>query len=83
MPPRPLSDPPQVLAGLIAKGALGQKPGAGFFKKVGKDILRLDPAKGDYVPAVGKGVAIVGSLLKQPAAVRMKLGTCCVEQMPV
>src|SRR5207249_5469807 len=32
---------PKVLAGLIAKGALGQKTGAGFYKKVGKDILRL------------------------------------------
>jgi 3-hydroxyacyl-CoA dehydrogenase len=36
---------PKVLAGLIEKGALGQKTGAGFYKKVGKDILRLDPAK--------------------------------------
>ena len=34
---------PKVLAGLIDKGALGQKTGAGFYKKVGKDILRLDP----------------------------------------
>ncbi len=30
---------------LIEKGALGQKTGAGFYKKVGKDILRFDPAK--------------------------------------
>jgi 3-hydroxyacyl-CoA dehydrogenase len=45
---------PPVLAALIAKGALGQKTGAGFYKKVGKDILRLDPAKADYVPAAAK-----------------------------
>jgi 3-hydroxyacyl-CoA dehydrogenase len=45
---------PPVLAKLIAKGALGQKTGAGFYKKVGKDILRLDPAKGDYVPAAAR-----------------------------
>jgi 3-hydroxyacyl-CoA dehydrogenase len=45
---------PPVLAALIGKGALGQKTGAGFYKKVGKDILRLDPAKADYVAGGGK-----------------------------
>ncbi len=64
---------PPVLAALIAKGALGQKTGAGFFKKVGKDILRLDPAKQDYVPAGGKADAIVDRILKKPAAERLKL----------
>ena len=64
---------PKVLAGLIEKGALGQKTGAGFFKKVGKDILRLDPAKGDYVAAGGKADAIVERMLKKPAAERLKL----------
>ena len=64
---------PKVLAGLIAKGALGQKSGAGFFKKVGKDILRLDPAKGDYVPSGGKAEPIVERMLKKPAAERLKL----------
>src|SRR5204863_4595417 len=33
---------PAVLAALVAKGALGQKAGAGFFRKVGKDIVVLD-----------------------------------------
>ncbi|MGH8122725.1 MAG: 3-hydroxyacyl-CoA dehydrogenase/enoyl-CoA hydratase family protein, partial [Rudaea sp.] len=32
---------PAVIQALIAKGALGQKTGAGFFRKVGKDILVL------------------------------------------
>jgi 3-hydroxyacyl-CoA dehydrogenase len=64
---------PPVLAGLIAAGALGQKSGAGFFKKVGKDILRLDPAKQDYVPAGGKADEIVARILKKPAAERLKL----------
>ena len=64
---------PPVLARLIEQGALGQKSGAGFFKKVGKDILRLDPAKGDYVPASGKAEAIVERILKKPAAERLKL----------
>jgi 3-hydroxyacyl-CoA dehydrogenase len=64
---------PPVLKGLLEKGALGQKTGAGFFKKVGKDILRLDPAKGEYVPAGGKAEAIVDRILKKPAAERLKL----------
>jgi 3-hydroxyacyl-CoA dehydrogenase len=64
---------PPVLDGLIKAGALGQKAGAGFYKKVGKDILRLDPAKQDYVPAGGKADAIVDRILKKPAAERLKL----------
>lgn len=64
---------PAVLAGLIAKGALGQKSGGGFYKKVGKDILRLDPAKQDYVPAGGKADEIVARMLKKAPAERLKL----------
>ncbi|MFO1295244.1 MAG: 3-hydroxyacyl-CoA dehydrogenase/enoyl-CoA hydratase family protein [Rubrivivax sp.] len=64
---------PPVLAALIEKGALGQKTGAGFYKKVGKDILRLDPAKADYVPAGGKAEAIVERMLKKPVGERLKL----------
>jgi 3-hydroxyacyl-CoA dehydrogenase len=64
---------PPVLAALIKGGALGQKTGAGFYKKVGKDILRLDPAKQDYVPAAGKADPIVERMLKKPAGERLKL----------
>ncbi len=64
---------PAVLKGLIEKGALGQKTGAGFYKKVGKDILRLDAAKGEYVAAGGKAEPIVERMLKKPAAERLKL----------
>ena len=64
---------PPVVKALIEKGALGQKSGAGFYKKVGKDILRLDPAKQDYVPAGGKAEPIVDRMLKKPAAERLKL----------
>lgn len=64
---------PPVLQALIEKGALGQKAGAGFYKKVGKDILRLDPAKADYVAAGGKAEPIVERMLKKPAAERLKL----------
>jgi 3-hydroxyacyl-CoA dehydrogenase len=55
---------PPVLAALVAKGALGQKTGAGFFRKVGKDILVLDPAKADYVPQTGKVCDEVAAILK-------------------
>jgi 3-hydroxyacyl-CoA dehydrogenase len=64
---------PPVLSALIDAGALGQKTGAGFFKKVGKDILRLDPAKKDYVAAGGKADDIVARILRKPAAERLKL----------
>jgi len=64
---------PPVLARLIEQGALGQKTGAGFFKKAGKDILRLDPATGQYVPAGGKADPIVERMLKKAPAERLKL----------
>ena len=64
---------PAVLAGLIAKGALGQKTGAGFYKKVGKDILRLDFASGEYVAGGKKADEIVARILKKAPAERLKL----------
>jgi 3-hydroxyacyl-CoA dehydrogenase len=64
---------PPVLAALIGKGALGQKTGAGFYRKVGKDILRLDPAKQDYVAGGGKADEIVARILKKAPADRLKL----------
>ena len=64
---------PPVLARLIEQGALGQKAGAGFYRKAGKDILRLDPTKGDYVPVGGKAEPLVERMLKKPAAERLRL----------
>ena len=64
---------PPVLAGLIQAGALGQKTGAGFYKKVGKDILRLDPASREYVAGGGKADPIVDRMLKKAPAERLKL----------
>lgn len=57
---------PPVLAGLLEKGALGQKSGAGFYRKQDKSILRLDPASGQYVPAGGRADDIVLRILKIP-----------------
>jgi len=64
---------PPVLAKLIDAKALGQKSGAGFYKRVGKDILRFDPTKGDYVPQDGKTDEIVARILKKPPQERFKL----------
>ncbi|HUH88344.1 MAG TPA: 3-hydroxyacyl-CoA dehydrogenase family protein, partial [Pusillimonas sp.] len=54
---------PPVVEALIEKGALGQKTGAGFYRKEGKAILRLDPAKGEYVAADAKVDDDVAALL--------------------
>ncbi|HEX7647526.1 MAG TPA: 3-hydroxyacyl-CoA dehydrogenase NAD-binding domain-containing protein [Noviherbaspirillum sp.] len=56
---------PEVLAKLVGAGALGQKTGAGFYKKVGKDILRFDSAKNDYVASGAKADDIIGRILKE------------------
>jgi 3-hydroxyacyl-CoA dehydrogenase len=68
---------PTVLKTLMDAGALGQKAGAGFFKKVGRDILRFDAkaadGKGDYVPGGLKADEVYGRMLKKPAAERLKL----------
>jgi 3-hydroxyacyl-CoA dehydrogenase len=64
---------PEVLQGLIKAGALGQKTKAGFYKKDGKTILRLDPATQQYVPSTGKADPLVERMLKKPAAERLKL----------
>lgn len=57
-------DAPIWLKALIGKGALGQKAGAGFFTKRGKDILVVDVAKQDYRPAAGEAAPEVLEILK-------------------
>ena len=64
---------PPTLAGLIDKGALGQKTGAGFYRKIGRDILRLDAKTGEYVASGGKADETVARILKKPPAERLKL----------
>lgn len=64
---------PPVLAALIEKGNLGQKTKAGFYKKAGRDILRFDLAKGEYVPSGAKADEVYGRMLKKPAAQRLQL----------
>ncbi len=64
---------PSVLKALTDAGALGQKTGAGFYKKVGRDILRFDAQKKDYMPASAKGDEVYARMLKRPATERLKL----------
>jgi 3-hydroxyacyl-CoA dehydrogenase len=66
---------PAWLAALIEKGALGQKTGAGIYRKVGKDIVVLDLGKQDYAPSTAKPSDEVAAILaiKNPAEKFAKL----------
>ena len=74
--PDPFTDmysTPAVLARLLESKSLGQKTGAGFYKKVGRDILRLDPESMEYVAGGAKANDVVGRMLKKPAGERLAL----------
>ena len=60
---------PAWLQALIEQGALGQKTGAGFYRKAGKDIVVLDVAKRDYRASEQKASDEVSAILaiKDPA----------------
>jgi len=64
---------PPVLKTLLEMGNLGQKAGAGFYKKVGRDVLRFDLEAREYVPGGQKADEVYGRMLKQPAGERLKL----------
>ena len=64
---------PPVLQKLIESGHLGQKAKAGFYKKVGRDILRFDLEKEEYVPSGDKANEVYGRMLRKPAGERLKL----------
>ena len=55
---------PEWMSALIARGALGQKSGAGIYKRVGRDILVLDLETQDYLPSGAKVDADVLAILK-------------------
>ncbi|MCG1019414.1 MULTISPECIES: 3-hydroxyacyl-CoA dehydrogenase/enoyl-CoA hydratase family protein [Burkholderiaceae] len=69
----PVYQTPPVLAALVAKGALGQKSGAGFYKKEGKAIKVLDAKTGEYVDSGAKADELVARILKRAPAERLKL----------
>jgi 3-hydroxyacyl-CoA dehydrogenase len=64
---------PEVLKTLLAMGHLGQKSKAGFYKKVGSDVLRFDLARKEYVPSGQKADEVYGRMLKKPPADRLAL----------
>ncbi len=55
---------PDLLKALIAQGALGQKTGAGIYRKLGKDIQVLDVASQDYRVSDGEVAPDVAEMLK-------------------
>ncbi|MBU9440753.1 3-hydroxyacyl-CoA dehydrogenase/enoyl-CoA hydratase family protein [Burkholderia multivorans] len=69
----PVYQTPAVLAELVKQGALGQKTGAGFYKKEGKAIKVLDAKTGSYVDSGAKADETVARILKRPPAERLKL----------
>ncbi|MEO5672843.1 MAG: 3-hydroxyacyl-CoA dehydrogenase/enoyl-CoA hydratase family protein [Ramlibacter sp.] len=64
---------PEVLKTLLEMGNLGQKSKAGFYKKVGRDVLRFDVEKKDYVPGGEKADEVYGRMLKKAPGERLKL----------
>jgi 3-hydroxyacyl-CoA dehydrogenase len=64
---------PVVLKTLLEMGNLGQKTKAGFFKKVGRDVLRFDLDSKEYVSGGEKGDEVYARMLKKPAKERLKL----------
>ncbi len=65
---------PAVVQALVDKGALGQKAGAGFYRKDGPVIKVLDPRSADYVESRGKADELLVRILKtDDAGQRLKL----------
>ena len=64
---------PAVLKTLLDKGNLGQKTKAGFFKKLGRDVMRFDLDSKEYVAAGEKADEVYARMLKKPAGERLKL----------
>ncbi len=62
-----------MLKKLLELGHLGQKTQAGFYKKVGRDVLRFDLEAEEYVPGGQKADEVYGRMLKKPAAERLRL----------
>jgi 3-hydroxyacyl-CoA dehydrogenase len=64
---------PDVVQRLIAEGHLGDKTGAGFYKRDGKAVLALDPGSGEYRPRDEVHMDEVEALLKLPLPERLPM----------
>ena len=64
---------PDTVSQLIAKGALGQKTKAGFYRKDGKTVLVLDSSTGEYKPSTATIEPLIERILKKPIAERLEL----------
>ena len=63
---------PEWVGTMVKNGQLGEKSGAGFYKKVGKDILTLNWKTGAYAPAAKPESSAVGKALRLPLGERLK-----------
>jgi 3-hydroxyacyl-CoA dehydrogenase len=57
---------------MVKNGQLGEKSGAGFYKKVGKEIQTLNWKTGQYAPAAKPESAPIGKALRLPLGGRLK-----------
>lgn len=69
----PLYQTPALLTKLLDNGALGQKNGAGFYKKEGKTVTVFDAKLNQYVASGAKADALVERILARSSTERLKL----------
>ena len=63
---------PAWVGAMVEKGQLGEKSGAGFYKKVGKEIQTLNWKTGEYAPAAKPELPAIGKALRLPLGARLK-----------
>ncbi|AFV76559.1 3-hydroxyacyl-CoA dehydrogenase [Thermus oshimai JL-2] len=63
---------PEWVERLAASGRLGDKTGAGFYKKEGEEILTLDPATLEYRPRQKPEIPGLRELMEKPLRERLK-----------